>query len=226
MRDAVTVVVGVLALTFTAPELCAGPFFFQGTFSADDDIQLFDFTVGAPSTVTLKSYGYAGGMRADGSVVPDGGFDTILSLFDSSGNLIGKNDDGDFPDVNFDPTTGNAYDTFLKVDLAPGDYTTVVSQFDNFFSGDVGDNISEGFDMQGFPTFTGDEYPQYAGMMFIDVDGNQRTNFWAFGILGVDVASAPNAIPEVSTFTLVSIGYVMAGCAWYRRRRKRTISNR
>lgn len=48
-------------------------------------MQLFNFTVGASSTVTLVTKSYAGGILADGTVISACGFDPILTLFDSTG---------------------------------------------------------------------------------------------------------------------------------------------
>lgn len=119
----------------------ADNFSFTGTFAADDDVQLFNFTVGASSTVTMITKSYAGGTLADGTVISAGGFDPILSLFDSTGSLIGANDDGSF-DVGIDPVTGRRFDTFLQLVLATGDYMVAVSQFNNFV---IGTNLSNGF---------------------------------------------------------------------------------
>src|SRR3954464_13851032 len=77
----------------------AANFSFTGTFAKDDDLQIFLFT--APSTdVLLRTWGYAGGTNINGQVIPPGGFDPILSLYDATGGLgalsplIDTNDDG------------------------------------------------------------------------------------------------------------------------------------
>src|SRR5271167_5225019 len=74
-------------------------FSFTGTFTQDDQLELFQFT--APSaSVTLRTWSYAGGTNAAGNVIAAGGFDTVLSLFDATGGLmassplIANNDDG------------------------------------------------------------------------------------------------------------------------------------
>src|SRR5574341_686978 len=105
-------------------------FSFTGSFIQDDDVQLFNFTVGIASTVTLRTYSYAGGTNAAGTVIPSGGFDPILALFNSSGVLIGQNDDGNTPDVPIDPVTANHYDTLLQSSPGPGGYTVSVMQFE------------------------------------------------------------------------------------------------
>jgi hypothetical protein len=56
-------------------------------------------------------------------------FDTILSLFDSSGTLVGVGDDILDPD----PGSGTFSDAFIGViTLSPGSYYVAVSQFDNY----------------------------------------------------------------------------------------------
>ncbi|MBV8709847.1 MAG: DVUA0089 family protein, partial [Acidobacteriaceae bacterium] len=83
-----------LGLTLTASPAQAANLTLSGAISSDDAVQLFDFTVATPSSVDLRSYGYAGGTSSTGRVVASGGFDTTLTLFDSSGNFLNENDDG------------------------------------------------------------------------------------------------------------------------------------
>ena len=90
----------------------ANDFSFTGTFADHNEVQLFTFSVGAPSTVTLTAWSYAGGTNAAGTVIPRGGFDPILALFDSSGLRINENDDGG-SNVAADSVTGQHYDTWL-----------------------------------------------------------------------------------------------------------------
>src|SRR6185437_5725742 len=66
----------------------------QGVTGADDAVEQFNVTVDATGPVDIHSYGYAGGTTSTGTVVPRGGFDTILTLFSASGVFIDENDDG------------------------------------------------------------------------------------------------------------------------------------
>jgi len=84
--------------------------------------------------------------------LPGGGFDPVLSLFDSANLFITDADDGS---SNVDIVTGEAFDTFFQPVLTAGTYTVVITQFDNFFSGGFGDPLSTGFDLTGDPFFTG-----------------------------------------------------------------------
>lgn len=207
----------IVVVAFWLCLLVAGParavaedFSFTGNFATDDDVQFFDFSVGETSDVTLRTWSYAGGTNAAGVVIPAGGFDPILALFDSAGVLIGQNDDGfddefgefGIPLVPEDPVTGAAFDTFLSLTLSPGDYTVSVMQFSNFA---IGPTLGDGF--EGSRTIG-----------FVDDDGNIRTSFWAFDILNVEEAVV---IPEPSSVLLAAIGLIgLVGCGWRRRKQR------
>jgi len=185
----------------TCPGIASGvqDFSFTGTFSGDDDVQFFFFTADGVSNVTLRSYSYAGGIQADGNVVSAGGFDPILSLFDSTGLLIGENDDG--LGVPEDPNTIAAWDTEFSQVLVAGIYIAAIAQFDNFANGP---SLSDGFLRTGDPFYTG-VLGGCSNGQFCDVSGvppfDNRTNEWAFDILNVEAA-----VPEPSTALLVAIG--------------------
>jgi hypothetical protein len=171
-------------------------FSFIGTFPQDDQVQLFNLFVGAPSTVTLETTSYADGTD---------GFDPILALFDSSGNLIGQNDDGG-SFVPADPETGAHFDTFLQIpSLAAGDYTVSVMQYDNFA---IGPTLADGFARQGQGNFTGGAFGCGAGVAFCDVNVDVNNGNWAFTISGVNSA---NTVPEPSSLLLLGGGLLIIG---------------
>jgi len=194
----------------------AADFSFQGTFERDDDVQLFSFNVGAASTVTLRSLGYAGGVNAAGETIERGGFDTILALFNDSGVLIDSNDEGGLGLVPADAGTGASWDSFLQSSLAPGDYQVSVMQYDNFANGP---NLSDGFTYDGAGNFTADF--GCGGTSFCDVSGvapwNQRNNRWAFDVLNVE-SSTVSAIPEPGTYAMLFAGLGLLGFAGRRRK--------
>jgi hypothetical protein len=178
--------IGVLGITSSAK---AADFSFRGNFAADNTVQFFNFTVNTDSNVTLKSLSYAGGTQADGTVISAGGLDPILSVFDvSTGNRIAQNDDGNSSNVGTDPVTGQTYDTFLQTFVNPGQYTVAVSQYDNF----AGENLSDPFPNADQRNFT-NQFNCSAGQ-FCDFTGDSRTNFWAFDILNVNLATAPKPV--------------------------------
>ena len=169
MKKLLLMFVCVMCSIFAVSAIAAD-FSYTGTFAHDDEVQLFNFTVGSASTVTLVTYSYAGGTMANGTVIPAGGFDPILALFDGTGELIDQNDDG--AGVPVDPITGNEWDTLLVAALSPGNYTVAVTQYDNYA---VGPALTNGFAGSGT-------------LDFEDASGDFRENYWAFDILNADSA--------------------------------------
>ena len=193
----------------------AASFSFTGSFGADDDIQLFSFSLGSGATVTMTTLSYAGGLNSDGVLIGNGGFDPILTLFDSTGALVSFNDDGLPPDVGTDPVTTRAFDSYLEILLAPGTYTLALTQFDNFANGP---NLANGFMRTGQPTFTGPLFNCPNGQ-FCDSAPSNRSSAWAVDIRDVDRATAAAAtVPEPASVLLLGIGLVLAAGRMRKRR--------
>lgn len=189
---------------------------FRGISAQDNSVQLFTFNVAAPSSVTVRTYSYAGGTNAAGLSIPEGGFDTYLTLFTSGGALIGDNDDA--PGVPPSPITGSAYDALLTQTLPAGSYTLALTQFDNFA---IGPTLSAGFLEAANPTFT--RFFGCSNGSFCDIDGNNRTNAWAVDFLNVSSATGPGGplepVPEPSSAAITLAGISLATAAWLRRSR-------
>lgn len=179
-----TKLVAFFALFLSALTANATNFSFNGEFQHDNDVQLFTFTVDAISSVSLRSWSYAGGTNAAGQSIAQGGFDPILALFDSTGARVGQQDDGGCALVAADSVTNRCWDTFFTTTLAAGTYTASVSQYDNFSNG----NLASGFFWDGVQN-------QNFANGFFDNTGNHRTNSWAFDILNVAQADLPPATP-------------------------------
>lgn len=192
-----------IALAFAALPASAASFSFTGSFTADDDVELFTFELDSSATVTLTTLSYAGGLNSDGLLIVPGGFDTVLSLFDSTGALLVENDDGAAPDVGVDPVTGETYDAFIQALLGPGSYILALTQFDNHV---IGGNLSNGFDRTGLPAFT--SIYACSNGAFCDSTTANRTSSWAVEILEVDRASGSATVPEPASILMLGLGLV------------------
>ncbi len=183
-------VVGAVVAAFVAPAQAA-PVSFTGNFAGDNDVALFSFTLGSGADVTLRTWSYAGGTNAAGSLIAAGGFDPVVSLFFGAGGsaiLIGADDNG--LGVAVDPATGEARDSLLHVPaLVAGTYTVALSQFANFANGPT---LADGFLGAGEPSFGG------------------RSNAWALDVVGVTTAAA---LPEPATYALALFALAAAGMA-------------
>lgn len=208
----------IFVVLFAVQVLAAVPaeavnFSFTGNLANDDTVQLFNFSILAPVSVTLRTLSYGGGTNAVGDVIAPGGFDPIITLFDDTGSIVNVNgedavndddeDDGVVDAALLDPVTGEAFDSFLAIALLAGNYTVAVTQFDNFFD-----------------TLT-NRFPGATTIGFVDQTGAKRTSAWAVDIQNVDSASIVSgpggAVPEPSALLLFGSGLV--GFAWWRRKK-------
>jgi hypothetical protein len=206
----------VWAAALTAGMAHGASFSFTGSFTQDDQVQVFRVQLSAPGAVTARSFGYAGGNNQAGNWVPGGGFDTLLNLFAGIGPgalLFDTNDDGGCPAVGADSATGACWDSVLTLPLPAGEYTLVLSQSPNSANGPL---LGDGFAQNGNPAFTGTMFLGSPGQ-FIDANPSQRDGHWAIDILDVDSASVL-AIPEPATIALATSGLGLL--VLLRRRRK------
>jgi hypothetical protein len=198
---------GCTLLAATAP---AASFSFTGSFTQDDDSRLFQFNLAAPSTVTLRTYGYAGGVNSANQIIAAGGFDPLLTLFVGTGPTafqLSTNNDGGCSSVGTDPNTNTCWDAYLQiVNLTAGSYTLVLTQNDNF----PGGLLADAFSRFGEGNFTAGAFGGFPGP-FVDANPAQRTGFWAVDILGVSSAvdTASAAIPEPSSLVLLGGGALL-----------------
>jgi WD40 repeat protein len=212
MKMLAVAAVAASALVALASPASATDFSFTGLFTADNNVQFFNFSVTGESVVTLRTYSYAGGTNAAGDVIARGGFDPILSLYDAStGDRVAQNDDGGCGLVAEDAVSGQCWDTSLSTDLLAGNYTVAVSQYDNFGPG----NLADAFPHDGDSNFRNG---------FTDVSNapnNPRDGHWAFDVLNADTATqgpTDGGVPEPATWGLMLSGFGLAGAALRRRR--------
>lgn len=154
---------------------------YTGTFSQDDDIAIFGFSLASNGPAMLRTWSYNGGVNGAGQVVLAGGFDPVISVYDSLGNLAVFNDDG-----------GSPLDSYIEMTFAAGAYTVFLTQSDNL---PAGLTLGDGFSQAGNPSFTS-SYGCTNGQ-FCDFMANDRTNFWALDIVTAET-------PEPSTMLLLA----------------------
>jgi hypothetical protein len=175
-----------------------------------NDVFLHSFTLSAASAVTIQSYGYGGsgsapsGTNAAGAVIPAGGFDTYLSLFDGTGPaaaFLASNDDGLCPPGNASPA---CHDSSLSLTPLPaGAYTLALSVFDNF---SFAENFGSGTLGDGFIGL-GD---------YFDASTGSRTSNFAVDISADGLVVAT---PEPVTWPVAAAGFVALVFANLRRNR-------
>lgn len=166
---------------------------FSGNFATDNSRFYTTFDVTAATTVTLRSLGYAGGVNLAGSTIADGGFDTQLFLFNSSGSLLQSDDDSS--NVT-SVSSSNSWDALVTRALGVGSYTVVLTQYNSdYVSGDL---------------FSGVWSPANTSN-FVDASNNQRTSAYAFDISGdniTDITGRTTDIPEPASLALFGLGLV------------------
>jgi hypothetical protein len=198
-----------------------------GTLASPEDFFTKSFTVsGGPTSVTIQTYGFGGGINANSDVIAPGGFDSLVALFsgtaatasiltDSSANAIASVSGSTqfFPGC---PPTGTVNiggspdcgDNRLTTTLLNGTYTLLLSDA-NFipFAVNPGPPSS---------SLLSDGFADLTGGVFHTCDTNgtciaDNSNF-AVDILGLPAAS----VPEPATVFLVGSGILVIG--WRQRR--------
>ena len=176
----------------------------RGNLSQDADVRLIPFSLNAAAEVSMRTFSYAGGMQADGTAIPAGGFDPILEVFDGTGAHIGHSDDDTTNTVGIDPQTLEALDVLFRDVLPAGSYTVALAQFDNFA---VGASLLDGFTREGEGNFTGVLFG-CSNAKFCDFKKANRTEAWALDI-------SVNPVPEPSVFALMVAG--LSAASWFGR---------
>ena len=165
---------------------------FSGTLANDASVATDTLHLTGDHYV-FHTLSYAGGVLANGTVIPAGGFDPVVTVFSGttvSGTPIGSNDDGNPAQVPFDPTTFQYYDSYLLLTLPTGNYTIALTQSDNFW------NVSTQAWTQTDPLFTEDAFHNNGASLcgnnpFCDATGAQRSNAFVLEILPEPAGALP-----------------------------------
>ncbi len=195
------------ALALGSQQADAAPVNYQGSFTQDDQHVVLDIHLDALSTLSAKTLSWA-----------QGGFAPVLSLFGAGGLLqqaVGSSNSCGAGSGAADPATGFCWDAMLGGQFAAGDYTLVLTQDGNL---PIGGAPADGFQQDGQPGYTGAWYLGDASRSFINVDGSQRSGFWAlqFESQAVDLHN----VPEPAGWALSGLALLAALAASRRRNRQ------
>jgi hypothetical protein len=167
-----------------------------------EDIRLIEFSLAAPTNLTVQTWGFGGtdnapgGTNAAGQVIVPGGFDPFVALYSGTGPgaiYLGLNDDGLCPPGN--AFGGLCHDsTLMGVALPAGAYTLALGVFENFpfpaFG--IGNTLGDGFVGLGF---------------YFNTTSNFAVDLLADGIQ----PGGTNVVPEPSSFVLFATGLAALG---------------
>ncbi|HTS46800.1 MAG TPA: DVUA0089 family protein [Bryobacteraceae bacterium] len=200
-----------ITCVFAETTAFASSFSFTGTFTTDDQLQEISFSLASLETITTVTYGYAGGTNQAGTLIPEGGFDPYLVIFDSAGNYVQSDDNGTCGQVPMDSVTGACFDSYISQPLAPGNYTLVLSESPN---APVDNQLADGYTETGSGDFTGGFYG-CTDPAFCDANGYNRSGNWAVDIDNVTTAGT-SPVPE--PVTLPVAGAALVAISIWRRR--------
>jgi hypothetical protein len=150
-----SIALGIAAACLLSPRLTASTIFFSGDLrtgatvigcgpactltelNTDGDYAQWagvveTFTVNTASTMQAITYSFGGGISQTGSIVPEGGFEPYLSLFDSSGDFLASTFQGTTCPPGANTVGGSCFDVLLDGGLlTPGTYQIALTAFEN-----------------------------------------------------------------------------------------------
>jgi hypothetical protein len=212
-----------------------------GAANAPEDVFLYTFNLTAPTGVTAQTYGFGGGINANGQTINPGGFDSLIALFSGTptsasilmdgGNPIGSQAGGTQFYAGCGPAGMVAIgvqsvcgDNLLTANLGAGMYTLLLSDADFIpYSFSPGDPSP--YDLTD--TTSGNTYADLASgfspdFQTCDSDGDCISTD---GDFAVDISlGKPVATPEPCSLLLLSSGFVGLLCRRKRQRNASTIT--
>lgn len=195
------------------PAACSGLFNFSGTFTEDDNVRVFPYSVQNTSEVTAFTTSFA-----------TGGFAPLLSLFDASGAFLFSDSglaDNDCVNNAVDGATGACYDSRLSWNSVSGKtYLLVLTEYDNFA---IGPTFSDGFTEMGAGNFTANPpfNPPIPGGSFLLPGPTQRTDQWALEVTSADSTLVAAQVPEPGGTVLFLLGAALIA-SWKRAQKQRS----
>jgi hypothetical protein len=205
----VTVIAGVCLLA--AGGAFADTVSYTGNLSSPEDTFETDATLSAAGTLTIQTWGFGGGTNAAGTVIPSGGFDPFVGVFDSSGDLIQGTSDGitNYPSfagcppaglVTIGSVPGNCGDITMSLALGAGTYTVLLSDAE-YIPNAIFDSPSYGNLSEGFTDLTGGVFQTCADLN----DCNNDTANWA---LDVTTPGNVTAAPEPASLAVCGLAWM------------------
>jgi hypothetical protein len=183
-----------------------------GSLASDSSVFTYNFTSATTQTFNFFTTSYAGGVNANGTTTPRGGFDPVLTLFSSTGTVLGFGGGGGRAAcggaIAADAVTGLCNDANFSRTLGAGNYTLDLTEFPNVALGTLADGFLLGID----PTAISDACGSSTSFLESDVAPCvARTSSFALNVTN------PTVTPEPSTLLLVLPG--LASLAMLRRRK-------
>ena len=196
---------------------------FTGTLNSPEDTFETNATLSTAGILTIQTWGFGGGTNAAGTVVPSGGFDPFVGVFDSSGNLIQGTSDvlSNYTSfigcplaglVTIGSIPGNCGDITMSLPLAAGTYTVLLSDAE-YIPNAIFDSPSYGNLSEGFTDFTGGAFQTCADLN----DCNNDTANWA---LDVTTPSNMTPTPEPGSLGVCGLGWMAIVATWTLKKKK------
>jgi hypothetical protein len=199
-----------LCFVFTSLPVCtAETISLTGLLLNPEDAVSVDFTLATPGPVALQTYGFGGGINADGNTISPGGFDPFVGLFSNTGggalfvngtsDILSNYSSGCPPagTVTIGAIPKQCGDVSLVFGALPaGSYKVLLTD---------GEYLSTAV-FEAAPAFLADGFTDLSGGVFQTCYGaancNTDTANWALDIS----APAGTFSPEPSSLTLVGFG--------------------